>query len=133
MSVIQILGHTGSIWKSWPESKNLPDYNKIEFSQSTGEGLDSILPESICDKKALTMISKILIYSSCQRLTAEEILKCEFLTTLPLACHWSKLPVKNKYDNSSYKASKVVLNEEEAVYRELETIDLEGVEDFDDF
>lgn len=133
ISVIQILGPTKY---NWPENVNLPDYTKIEFPEVQGEGLKSILPNSICpdDCHFLKLIENLLIYSSSQRFTASQILQSDFILSLPLACHFSELPRVNKFENRLLQKefNSLNLNDEELIHRDLETVDLDLVEDFDE-
>lgn len=125
--VTKILGSAQET--DWPEMKNLPDINKILFAKMDGEGLDSLLPDVICPKRARELIESILLYSSSKRPRCEEILKSKFLNSLPVACHWSLLPKRNKYDEAC--KSKQILNEVDAVNREIITVDLNEIDEYD--
>nr|CAI5866716.1 unnamed protein product [Callosobruchus analis] len=76
--------------ETWPELKELPDYNKIAFSPSTPKSWRIIL--STADSATVSLISNILIYDGRRRLTAKEALKHEFLRNEPYPCKLSKLP-----------------------------------------
>nr|CAH7714092.1 unnamed protein product [Callosobruchus chinensis] len=83
--------------ETWPELKELPDYNKIAFSPSTSKNWRIIL--STADSATVSLISSILIYDGRKRLTAQEALKHEFLRNEPYPCKLSKMP-KLKYEIS---------------------------------
>ncbi|VEN36316.1 unnamed protein product [Callosobruchus maculatus] len=76
--------------ETWPELKELPDYNKIAFSPSTPKNWRIIL--STADSTTVSLISSILIYDGRKRLTAQEALKHEFLRKEPYPCKLSKMP-----------------------------------------
>ncbi|CAH1992591.1 unnamed protein product [Acanthoscelides obtectus] len=81
--------------ETWPELKELPDYNKIVFTPSTPKSWRIIL--STADSSTVSLISKILIYNGIRRLTAREALKHEFFRNEPYPCKLSKMPkLKNE-------------------------------------
>jgi len=70
---------------------------------------------------AKNLISKILVYSACDRMGTTEILDSEFFNSLPTAVHWSELPVTNKFRK---KLLQKEVNAKESVLRDIETIDM---------
>ena len=119
---------------SWPEKENLPDINKISFSETEAEDWRVILPDVICPETARNLITEILVYSSSKRPNCEQILESEFLTSLPLAVHWSDLPITMKNSGKNRTAENnngpFFENEEQAVVCD---IDIENFSDIDEF
>lgn len=76
--------------ESWPDLKNLPDYNKIAFTPSIGKEWTTILPN--CDENTIDLISKILVYNELERLTAVEVLQHRFFNGTPLAADLADMP-----------------------------------------
>lgn len=57
--------------ETWPELSTLPDFNKITFPYQKGITWDCIIEDA--EPEAIDLISKILIYNSSNRLTANEV------------------------------------------------------------
>lgn len=130
--VTKVLGTQPDL-NNWPEKRNLPDINKISFSESEAEDWKIILPDVICPEKARNLVTEILVYSSSKRPSCDEILDSEFLNSLPLAVHWQALPITLKNDkNSKHKFLNGLPyeNEEFAVNSDIV---IESFEDIDDF
>jgi len=108
-------------YESWPEMRNLPDVNKIEFPETQPKSWSEVLPEIVCPVTAKNLISKILVYSACDRMGTTEILDSEFFNSLPTAVHWSELPVTDKFRK---KLLQKEVNAKESVLRDIETIDM---------
>ncbi|XP_068968031.1 cyclin-dependent kinase 20-like isoform X1 [Bombus flavifrons] len=77
--VLKYLGSPTS--ETWPDLSILPDYNKITFPYHKGISWDEILEDT--EQEALDLISKILIYNSSQRLTADEALQHPYFHIKP--------------------------------------------------
>ncbi|KAL3445355.1 kinase-like protein [Aspergillus insuetus] len=58
---------------SWPETKSLPDWGKIEFYKYPAKHWDEILPGSSSNGRDL--VSKLVCYESGQRMSAEQALQ----------------------------------------------------------
>ncbi|KOC65446.1 Cyclin-dependent kinase 20 [Habropoda laboriosa] len=69
--VLKYLGSPTS--ETWPDLSILPDYNKITFPYHKGITWESIIEDT--EPEAVDLISKILIYNSTKRLTADEALR----------------------------------------------------------
>ncbi|KAL4879364.1 kinase-like domain-containing protein [Aspergillus karnatakaensis] len=59
--------------QSWPETKNLPDWGKIEFYKYPAKQWEDILQGS--SSKSRDLVSKLVLYESSQRLSATETLR----------------------------------------------------------
>nr|XP_033325823.1 cyclin-dependent kinase 20-like [Megalopta genalis] len=57
--------------ETWPELSSLPDYNKITFPFHIGLSWEDIIEDA--QPEAIDLISKILIYDSSHRLTANKV------------------------------------------------------------
>ncbi|PYI21616.1 kinase-like protein [Aspergillus violaceofuscus CBS 115571] len=57
---------------TWPETKTLPDWGKIEFKKYPPKQWDDILKGA--SSKGRDLVSKLVRYESCERLSAEEAL-----------------------------------------------------------
>ncbi|XP_031846271.1 cyclin-dependent kinase 20 [Nomia melanderi] len=67
--------------ETWPELSTLPDYNKITFPYHKGITWENIIEDA--QPEAIDLISKILIYDSSNRLTANEALCHVYFYTKP--------------------------------------------------
>lgn len=67
--VLKYLGSPTS--ETWPDLNILPDYNKITFPYHKGITWEKIIEDS--EPEAIDLISKILIYNSSKRLSANEV------------------------------------------------------------
>ncbi|KAJ0424844.1 kinase-like domain-containing protein [Aspergillus carlsbadensis] len=63
---------------SWPETKILPDWGKIEFYKYSAKDWDEILPGSSSNGRDL--VSKLVCYESGQRMSAEQALQHPFFS-----------------------------------------------------
>lgn len=63
--------------ETWPGLKELPDFNKIDFSPSKPTSWSIILP--LADTITLNLISKILIYDGLKRITAKQVREITFM------------------------------------------------------
>ncbi|EMC96099.1 hypothetical protein BAUCODRAFT_148932 [Baudoinia panamericana UAMH 10762] len=61
----------------WPEAAAFPDWAKMNFTQYPARQWPAILPET--DGTAVDLVSKLVVYESHQRLTAEEALEHPYL------------------------------------------------------
>jgi cell cycle related kinase len=85
--VLRVLGTPDD--KTWPEAKELPDFNKIVFPHMDAVPLSSLLPDVAAD--ALSLISRFLVYPPAQRLTAADALHDDYFLTEPLPFHHHRL------------------------------------------
>ncbi|CAH1162969.1 unnamed protein product [Phaedon cochleariae] len=86
-----VLGTLGTAnEENWPGLKDLPDYNKIAFSESEPKSWRIVIPNA--DEVTLDLISKILIYDGSKRLTAKQALQHRFFQEKPLMCKLSEMP-----------------------------------------
>ncbi|XP_076381059.1 cyclin-dependent kinase 20 [Megalopta genalis] len=67
--------------ETWPELSSLPDYNKITFPFHIGLSWEDIIEDA--QPEAIDLISKILIYDSSHRLTANKALCHVYFSTKP--------------------------------------------------
>ncbi|KAF3420140.1 hypothetical protein E2986_09117 [Frieseomelitta varia] len=67
--VLKYLGSPTS--ETWPDLSILPDYNKITFPYHKGIVWEKIIEDT--EPEAVDLISKILIYNSSKRLSADEV------------------------------------------------------------
>lgn len=75
---------------TWPGLTNLPDYNKISFSYSSGLSWNVIVPDTT--EQTLDLIKKCLTYNHQKRLNARQILNHEYFLTHPVACTIEEMP-----------------------------------------
>ncbi|CAK9808888.1 Cyclin-dependent kinase 20 [Anthophora quadrimaculata] len=77
--VLKYLGTPTS--ETWPDLSILPDYNKITFPYHKGIRWENIIKDT--EPEAVDLISKILLYNSAKRLTADEALCHVYFHTKP--------------------------------------------------
>ncbi|CAK9824087.1 Cyclin-dependent kinase 20 [Anthophora retusa] len=77
--VLKYLGTPTS--ETWPDLNILPDYNKITFPYHKGIRWENIIKDT--EPEAVDLISKILLYNSAKRLTADEALCHVYFHTKP--------------------------------------------------
>ncbi|CAK9805966.1 Cyclin-dependent kinase 20 [Anthophora plagiata] len=77
--VLKYLGTPTS--ETWPDLSILPDYNKITFPYHKGITWENIIKDT--EPEAVDLISKILLYNSTKRLTADEALCHMYFYTKP--------------------------------------------------
>ncbi|KAH1014734.1 hypothetical protein HUJ05_012571 [Dendroctonus ponderosae] len=76
--------------ETWPDLKQLPDYNKISFISSSGKRWRLILPTA--DHATLDLMRQILIYDGQKRFTAQQALSHQFFIEDPKPATLKDLP-----------------------------------------
>ena len=61
--------------ETWPETKELPDWNKMSFVQFPGKAWDEILPD--VDGQVRDLVSQLVRYQSTERMSAAEMVGVE--------------------------------------------------------
>ncbi|PYH99692.1 cell division protein kinase [Aspergillus ellipticus CBS 707.79] len=64
--------------ETWPETQKLPDWGKVQFYKYPAKPWDDILKGA--STKSRDLVSKLVLYESSQRLSAEEALKHPYLS-----------------------------------------------------
>jgi cell cycle related kinase len=75
----------------WPGMTQLPDYNKISFTNFPSVPFERLLPDA--SPTAIDLLSRFLVYSSKDRLPASEALLHQYFFLYPLPAHHSELPI----------------------------------------
>ncbi|XP_076246975.1 cyclin-dependent kinase 20 [Calliopsis andreniformis] len=83
--------------ETWPELSTLPDFNKITFPYHKGITWEDIIEDA--EDEAIDLISKILIYNSSNRLTANEALHHLYFHTKPYPSLQSVIKPINSHRN----------------------------------
>ncbi|RAL17103.1 putative cell division protein kinase (Ctk1) [Aspergillus homomorphus CBS 101889] len=65
---------------TWPETKNLPDWGKIEFKKYPAKQWDEIIKGA--SSKGRDLVSKLVRYESAERLPAEQALKHPYFSSV---------------------------------------------------
>ncbi|XP_065911299.1 cyclin-dependent kinase 20-like [Dysidea avara] len=90
--VLRVLGTPNET--VWPGVTELPDYNKIMFSEMPPIPLEEIVPDA--SPMALELVKKFLVYSSKKRISAAKALLDAYFFVWPLPAHHSELPIPNR-------------------------------------
>ncbi|XP_054016859.1 cyclin-dependent kinase 20-like isoform X1 [Hylaeus anthracinus] len=93
--VLKYLGSPTS--ETWPELSTLPDYNKITFPYHAGVTWQDIIDDA--EPEAVDLISKILIYNSSKRLTANEALRHLYFHMKPYTSLQNLIKPSTNYRN----------------------------------
>ncbi|XP_064632586.1 cyclin-dependent kinase 20-like [Lineus longissimus] len=91
-SVLRVLGTPNE--RIWPGLSELPDYNKIMFSENPPIPFEEILPDA--SPIALDLLKQFLVYPSKERLSAKQALLHPYFFTEPLPAHHSELPIPQR-------------------------------------
>uniref|UniRef100_H3CDN7 Cyclin-dependent kinase 20 n=1 Tax=Tetraodon nigroviridis TaxID=99883 RepID=H3CDN7_TETNG len=86
--VLRVLGTPTR--ESWPEIVELPDYNKISFTEQPAMRLDALVPDA--PPQAVRLLRSFLLYPSQQRCPARQALLHPYFFSAPLPAHHSELP-----------------------------------------
>ncbi|KAG0145534.1 hypothetical protein CROQUDRAFT_658453 [Cronartium quercuum f. sp. fusiforme G11] len=102
-SIFKILGTPDH--STWPESKDLPDFSKLQFHIYSPKPIETLLPnlypknqnqikeeENLEIKNFINLIQNLLIYQSTDRLTSFQVISHPYLNDL-----------KDQYDGKSYR------------------------------
>ncbi|CAE1176444.1 CCRK [Acanthosepion pharaonis] len=80
--------------KLWPGMTELPDYKKITFPENPPIPFEELVPDA--SFQALDLLEKFLVYSSKERIAANEALLHVYFFSMPLPSHHSDLPVPKR-------------------------------------
>ena len=93
--VLSVLGTPNET--TWPGLTELPDYNKISFSEFARVPFEELVPDASPD--AVDLLSRFLVYDSKARLSAREALLHRYFFRDPLPAHHSELPIPSARGN----------------------------------
>ncbi|KAL3317303.1 Cyclin-dependent kinase 20 [Cichlidogyrus casuarinus] len=94
--VIRILGTPNE--ETWPELVQLPDYNKISFSNCNSVNFSTLLPDA--SDEAVNLLTEFLKYPPHERLDMKKALLHKYFITGVLPAHHSELPKPIRHRNN---------------------------------
>ncbi|XP_050544358.1 cyclin-dependent kinase 20-like isoform X2 [Daktulosphaira vitifoliae] len=87
--VVHYLGTPNN--NTWPNRNEMPDFNKLKFTQCSPIPMKHLLPD--INKNLVNLIESLIMYDSYKRLDASEALKHSYFFNDPLPCLIHKMPV----------------------------------------
>ncbi|XP_078039662.1 cyclin-dependent kinase 20 [Augochlora pura] len=113
--VLKYLGSPTS--ETWPELSTLPDYNKITFPFHIGLLWVDIIEDA--QPEAIDFISKILIYDSSKRLTANKALRHAYFCTKPYPSLNNLMKPSNNHRNQIKQKEIIISTQVTTLFEKL--------------